>query len=87
MSHNQNHDHHNVRIRLRFFVFLKLAKWYFLHFMRLLLSSDVHLNLGPFSHFYESDMLIDIYQCTQFRKQIWLFHCLKLLFWVFESKT
>ena len=28
--------------------------------MRLLLSGDIHLNPGPFSHIPESDMLIDI---------------------------
>ena len=60
MSDNQNHDYYNVKIRFRFFRFLKIYKTSFLHFMRLLLSGDIHLNPGPFSHIRESDMLIDI---------------------------
>ena len=60
MSHNQNHDYYNVKIRFRFFRFLSICKIVFLHFMRLLLSGDIHLNPGPFSHIRESDMLIEI---------------------------
>ena len=60
MSHKQNHDYYNVKIRLRFFRFLSICKIVFLHFMRLLLSGDIHLNRGPFSHIRESDMLIEI---------------------------
>ena len=59
MSHNQNYDN-NVKIRFRFFRFLSIFKIVLLHFMRLLLSGDIHLNPGPYSHIRESDMLIDI---------------------------
>ena len=48
MSDNQNHDYYNVKIRFRFFRFLNIYKTSFLHFMRLLLSGDIHLNPGPF---------------------------------------
>ena len=60
MSHNQNHDHKNVKIRFRFFSFLNVCKVFLWHFMRLLLSGDIHLNPGPFSHILELDMLMDI---------------------------
>ena len=60
MSHNQNHDNYKVKIKLRFFRFLNICKIVLLHFMRLLLSGDIHLNPGPFSQILESDMLIDI---------------------------
>ena len=60
MSHNQNHDYYNVKIRFRFFRFVSICKIVFLHFMRLLLSGDIHLNPGPISHIRESDMLIKI---------------------------
>ena len=60
MSHNQNYDYNNVKIMFRFFRFLSICKIVFLHFMRSLLSGDIHLNLGPYSHIQESDMLIDI---------------------------
>ena len=59
-SHNQNHDYYNVKIRFRFFQFLSICKIVLLHFMRLLLSGDIHLNPVPFLHIRESDMLIDI---------------------------
>ena len=36
-----------------------MCKTVLLHFMRLLLSGDIHLNPGPFSQIRESDMLID----------------------------
>ena len=39
---------------------VRICKIVFLHFMRLLLSGDIHLNPGPFSHIRESDMLIKI---------------------------
>ena len=60
MSHNQNHDNYKVKTRFRFFRFLNMCKIVPLHFMRLLLSGDIHLNPGPFSQIRESDMLIDI---------------------------
>ena len=60
MSHNQNHDNYKVKIRFHFFRFLNMCKIVLLHFMRLLLSGDIHLNPGPFSQIRESDMLIDI---------------------------
>ena len=59
MSHNQNHDYYHVKIRFRFFRFLNICEKK-LHFMRLLLGGDVHLNPAPFSPIRELDMLIDI---------------------------
>ena len=60
MSHKQNHDYYKVKIRFRFFRFLCICKTVLLHFIRLLLSGDIHLNPGLFSHIRELDMLIDI---------------------------
>ena len=60
MSHNSIHDHYNLKIRCRFFRFWKFAKLFFLRFMRLLLKHGIDLNLGPFRHIRDADMLIDI---------------------------
>ena len=76
MSHNQNHDYYNVKIRFRFFRFLSTCKIVLLHFMRLLLSGDIHLNPGPFSHIRESDMLIDIVTKDCKNRNICLFNAL-----------
>ena len=60
MSHNQNHDYYNVKIRFCFFSFFEYLQNFVLQLMRLLLSGEIHLNPDPFSHIRESDMLIDI---------------------------
>ena len=60
MSHNQNHDHYNAKIRLRFFRFLNICKIVFFYTSYALTPKWRYLNPGPFSHIRELDLLIDI---------------------------
>ena len=78
MSKNQNHDHYSVKIRFLFYRFLNDCKIVFLDFMRLLLSGDIHLNPGSFSHTHESDMLIDIIKKNCKNLNIFLFNARSL---------